>query len=79
MAVVCLFAGLCCKCWSLQALLLISTAVLCLTLIAILCPAYSKFPAFDHFSKHRPSGPMLSISRFVHMSVCLSVCLSVHF
>ena len=29
------------------------------------------------FSKHRPSGPMLSISRFVHMSVCF--CLSVHF
>ena len=27
------------------------------------------------FSKHRPSGPMLSISRFVHMCVCLSVCL----
>ena len=26
------------------------------------------------FSKHRPSGPRLSISRFVHMSVCLSVC-----
>ena len=40
------------------------------------------------FSKHRPSGPMLwgpmlSISRNVHMflclCVCLSVCLSVHF
>ena len=33
------------------------------------------------FSKHRPSGPMLSISRFVRPSVCtsvrLSVCLSV--
>ena len=30
------------------------------------------------FSKHRPSGPMLSISRnvlmFVRVSVCLSVC-----
>ena len=26
------------------------------------------------FSKHRPSGPMLSISQFVHMCVCLSVC-----
>ena len=25
------------------------------------------------FSKHRPSGPMLSISRFVHMCVCLCV------
>ena len=30
------------------------------------------------FSKHRPSGPMLSISRNVRLSVCLSVCLSVH-
>ena len=29
------------------------------------------------FSKHRPSGPMLSISRNVRPSVCLSVCLSV--
>ena len=29
------------------------------------------------FSKHRPSGPMLSISRNVHIFVCLSVCLSV--
>ena len=29
------------------------------------------------FSKHRPSGPMLSISRFVLMSICVSVCLSV--
>ena len=29
------------------------------------------------FSKHRPSGPMLSISRNVHMCVCLFVCLSV--
>ena len=27
------------------------------------------------FSKHRPSGPMLSISRFVRLCVCLSVCL----
>ena len=26
---------------------------------------------------HRPSGPMLSICRFVHMCVCLCVCLSV--
>ena len=25
------------------------------------------------FSKHRPSGPMLSISQLVHMFVCLSV------
>ena len=31
----------------------------------------------DVFSKHRPSGPMLSISRNVHMCVCLSVCLFV--
>ena len=27
----------------------------------------------DSFSKHRPSGPMLSISRNVRLSVCLSV------
>ena len=27
------------------------------------------------FSKHRPSGPMLSISRNVRLSVCLFVCL----
>ena len=27
------------------------------------------------FSKHRPSGPMLSISRNVRLCVCLSVCL----
>ena len=31
----------------------------------------------NKFSKHRPSGPMLSISRFVRLSVCLSVCPSV--
>ena len=31
------------------------------------------------FSKHRPSGPMLSISRNVRPSVCLYVRLSVHF
>ena len=29
------------------------------------------------FSKHRPSGPMLSISRNVRLSVCLCVCVSV--
>ena len=29
------------------------------------------------FSKHRPSGQMLSISRNVRLSVCPSVCLSV--
>ena len=34
---------------------------------------------FIFFSKHRPSGPMLCISQFVHMcvSVCVCVCLSV--
>ena len=31
----------------------------------------------EEFSKHRPSGPMLSISRFVRPSVCMSVRLSV--
>ena len=31
------------------------------------------------FSKHRPSGPMLSISQNVRPSVCPYVCLSVHF
>ena len=30
---------------------------------------------FNAFSKHRPSGPMLSISRNVRPSVCLFVCL----
>ena len=29
------------------------------------------------FSKHQPSGPMLSISRDVRLCVCLSLCLSV--
>ena len=29
----------------------------------------------SNFSKHRPSGPMLSVSRFVHISVCVCVCL----
>ena len=39
--------------------------------------------AFSHkinyvtFSKHWPSGPMLSISRNFHLGVCVSVCLSV--
>ena len=33
--------------------------------------------SYSSFSKHRPSGPMLSISRNVHMCVCLFVCLSV--
>ena len=31
------------------------------------------------FSKHRPSGPMLSINWFVHMCVCVCFSLSVHF
>ena len=31
------------------------------------------------FSKHRPSGPMLFISQNVCLSVCVCVCLSVHF
>ena len=31
------------------------------------------------FSKHWPSGPMLSISWVVHMCVCMCFCLSVHF
>ena len=31
----------------------------------------------NKFSKHRPSGPMLSISQNVHICVCLCVCLSV--
>ena len=29
------------------------------------------------FSKHRPSGPMVSIGRFVRLTVCLSVRVSV--
>ena len=29
---------------------------------------------FFYFSKHRPSGPMLSISRNVNMFVCVCVC-----
>ena len=33
--------------------------------------------ALEVFSKHRPFGPMLSISRNVRGRVCLSVCLSV--
>ena len=34
-----------------------------------------KRPILAWFSKHWPSGPMLSISRFVRPSVCTSVCL----
>ena len=38
----------------------------------------STFPIEEKtFSKHRPSGPMLSISRFVRLSVCPSVRVSV--
>ena len=42
----------------------------------------SLFPEFiknmcQIFSKHRPSGPMLSISRNVRLSVCPCVCLCV--
>ena len=33
----------------------------------------------NRFSKHQPSGPMLSISRFVRPSVRVCVCPSVHF
>ena len=49
------------------------------------CPKQRGFSQFlqclylDCFSKHRPSGPMLSISRNVRLSVCPSVCVSVHF
>ena len=31
------------------------------------------------FTKTQPSGPSLSISRFVRLCVCMSVCVSVHF
>ena len=36
-----------------------------------------EYVGYFEFSKHWPSGPMLSICRFVHMSVCVCVCLSV--
>ena len=39
----------------------------------------SKLKYLFKFSKHRPSGPMLSISRNVRPSVCVSVCPCVHF
>ena len=35
---------------------------------------YIGFLVASIFSKHRLSGPMHSISRFVHMRVCLCVC-----
>ena len=34
-------------------------------------------PKCEIFSRHRPSGPMLSISQNVRLSVCLSECLFV--
>ena len=37
----------------------------------------SSLSCFFFFSKHWPSGPMLSISRNVRLSVCPSVCPSV--
>ena len=47
------------------------------------CLSLLSYHAASLFSKHRPSGPMLSLSQNVHISVCLSVCLfvclSVHF
>ena len=47
------------------------------------CPSLWTNIGGQKFSKHRPSGPMLSISQNVRLSVrrsvCLSVCLSVHF
>ena len=36
-------------------------------------PLWKKSIIKLHFSKHRPFGPMLSISRFVRLCVCLSV------
>ena len=39
--------------------------------------AVGQCPEGSYFSKHRPSGPIISISQNVHMCVC--VCLSVHF
>ena len=40
-------------------------------------PDSSQCTDIIQFSKHRPSGPMLSISRFVRLFDCVSVCLSV--
>ena len=37
------------------------------------------YPNEQHFSKHRPSGPVLSQSRDVSLSATLSVCLFVPF
>ena len=36
-------------------------------------PSSFRFGSSEIFSKHRPSGPMLSISQNVRLSVCLSV------
>ena len=40
-------------------------------------PKLSSMSLKNNFSKHRPPGPMLSISRFVHLCVCLCVSLCV--
>ena len=59
------------------------SSVLCIKLIKIglagrpLGPTLCLWWPANKFSKHRPCGPMLSISRFVRLSVCLSVCVSV--
>ena len=41
----------------------------------VMTPNVASYPydSPEAFSKHRPFGPMLSISRFVRLSVCLSV------
>ena len=46
------------------------------TLSSLLAPVEG-FSIQPRFSKHQPSGPMLSISRIVRPCVCLFVCLSV--
>ena len=58
----------------------IQTCVNCVTkcVMAKIYPLKIKFQAFPIlFSKHRPSGPMLSTSGFVRLSVRLYVCPSV--
>ena len=43
-------------------------------ILKLFCPIQIKPLSLEiYFSKHRPSGPMLSISRFVRLSVCPSV------
>ena len=44
----------------------------------ILCSLFCSVLRNNNFSKHRPYGPMLSISRNVRLCVCPSVCLSVY-